>query len=203
MVQGSENLLYAAVEDTNHHLSGIMFDLKQKCKVWKIDLHASFNYQLFSMSTQRGLLLFGRNDTDSYPYTWIWKSWSYQGISEYSYEFETEYDMYLADCNMDAVITPQEMTYLYAGDSTLVFTHRTHRGIATLAYSWPGESHKLWKISNKSEMSTFRSEAGVPLCGSDLAGLVIIGRAGNVLNLKKKLLDSLKGTFILFGYFQG
>jgi len=89
--------------------------------------------------------------------------------------------MYLADCKKDAVITPQEMTYLFAGDSALVFTHRTHRGISTLAYSWPGQSHKLWKISNKSGI---RSEASVPLCGSDMAGLVVIGRAGHVLDLK-------------------
>ncbi|XP_023321675.1 uncharacterized protein LOC111696330 isoform X3 [Eurytemora carolleeae] len=185
-VQGFESLLYAVVEDLDHNISGIMYDVEKKYRIWKIYLHTVFNYQfsVFSIFTQRGLLLFGRNHSDSYPYTWTWRSWSYQGISEYNYEFETEYDMYLADCLKDTVVTPRAMTYLYPGNSTLVFSHRTHRGIVTLAYSWPADSQKLWRISSKSEMSTFRSDTNVPLCGSDIAGLVFIGQGSSRLEFR-------------------
>ena len=171
------NFLYIVLNDFFSNICGVMYDLSSNQFLWRIELHTVFNYNfsVFSLFTNRGLLLFGRKPNDSYPYTWLWRGYTYLGTPYYSYEYESEYDMYLADCSSTAVVTPRAMTYLYPGTGVLAFSQRTHRGVSTMTYTWgtDGETKKLWKASCQSETCTLRTDSNVPVCGSEVGSVVL------------------------------
>ena len=182
------DFLYIVLNDICLNICGVMFDLNSKQLLWRLELHTVFNYNfsVFSLFTRRGLLLFGRKPNDSYPFTWLWKGYTYLGLPYYTHEYETEYDMYLADCSESAVVTPRAMTYLYPGTSVLAFSQRTHRGVSTMAYTWgtDGNTNKLWKANCQSETSTLKTDCNVPVCGSDVGSVVLTCQGPHKLVLR-------------------
>ena len=147
--EGFTNHTYMIVRDIENKIVGTMYCLERKVYLWRLYLGDVFSYEhsVYSVYTTRGMLMFGRHVSDSsYPYTWSWRGWSYEDGSEFfSSTFETEYPMCLADWRPEAVVTPRAMSYLYHGEDLLSFTHKTHRGVAILTYSWG----KLDSESNK------------------------------------------------------
>ena len=147
--EGFTNHTYMIVRDIENKIVGTMYCLKRKVYLWRLYLGNVFSYEhsVYSVYTTRGMLMFGRHVSDSsYPYTWSWRRWSYEDGSEFfSSTFETEYPMCLTDWRPEAVVTPRAMSYLYHGEDLLSFTHKTHRGVAILTYSWG----KLDSESNK------------------------------------------------------
>ena len=181
--------LYIVLYDISGNICGTMYHLDSKHFLWRLELHTVFNYDysVFSLFTSHGLLLFGRKPDDSYPFTWLWRGWTYLGTQFYSHDYETEYDMYLADCSDNAVVTPRAMTYLFPGSRVLAFSQRTHRGLSTMAYSWGQQTHKLW---NTTKVSSVKSDASVPVCGADVGSVVLTCQGQHSILVR----DMLSGT---------
>ena len=74
--------LYILVYDGQHRTVGTMYDTQLQNFLWRIELNNVFSYEhnVFSVYTTKGLLMFGRlqGDTD-YPFTWAWRGWKYDG----------------------------------------------------------------------------------------------------------------------------
>ena len=77
------DLLYMVINDVCANICGVMFDLSRQEQLWRLELHTVFNYNfsVFSLFTHRGLLLFGRQPEDSYPFTWLWQGRTFEGMS--------------------------------------------------------------------------------------------------------------------------
>ena len=78
--------LYLLLYDEHHRTVGTMYNTKHQTFLWRIELTNVFSYQhnVFSVYTTKGLLMFGRlqGDTD-YPFTWAWRGWKYDGEEFY------------------------------------------------------------------------------------------------------------------------
>ena len=69
------DFLYIVVKDICSNICGLMYHLKDRQFLWRLELHTILNYDfsVFSLFTKHGLLLFGREHSDSYPFTWLWR----------------------------------------------------------------------------------------------------------------------------------
>ena len=146
----------------------------------------NYDFSVFSLFTKHGLLLFGRDHSDSYPFTWLWRGWTYLGKPFLSYEFETEFDMYLADCREEAMVTSRAMTFLYPGSNVLAFSQRTHRSTAAYGFYWGVcvPTTKLWKVNTPSETGRLQATSSVPVCGSDVGCVVITCQESHKIQIR-------------------
>ena len=80
--------LYILVHDEQNRTVGTMYHTERGTFLWRLELTNVFSYQhnVFSVYTSKGLLMFGRlqGDTD-YPFTWAWRGWKYDGEEFYRF----------------------------------------------------------------------------------------------------------------------
>jgi hypothetical protein len=179
-------LLYTVVQDPEGRYCSLMHSTEGEL-LWRLELWTVFDYNhsVFSVFTQTGFIVFGREtgSAGSYPFLWRWQAWTYQGKPAFYHTFETEFDMHLCDCSQGALVTPRAMTFLYPGRRVLVFTQRNHRGVAALAYTWgEGEvGRRLWRANCLGEVGAARGAVqGVGVVGSEVGGVAVTAQGGGL-----------------------
>ena len=90
LVQQAEysSYLYILVHDEQRRTVGTMYHTERGTFLWRLELTnvLSYEHNVFSVYTSKGLLMFGRlqGDTD-YPFTWAWRGWKYDGEEFYRF----------------------------------------------------------------------------------------------------------------------
>ena len=127
----------------------------------QVDLGLGF----YSLFTELGLLVAGRQDSLSYKFC----CFSYDtGDLVISWIGDSEFGLCLADPRAESLVTPRQLNYFYSCPRVLVWSERTHRGAALVCHKWPrwrlgpghvsqGNEARAWRISSSLSVAWMKS----------------------------------------------
>ena len=127
----------------------------------QVDLGLGF----YSLFTEHGLLVAGRQDPLSYRFC----CFSYDtGDLIIAWTGDSEFGLCLADPRAESLVTPRQLNYLYTSPRVLVWSERTHRGASLVCHQWrrwrlgpghvsQGNEARSWRLSSSLSVSWLKT----------------------------------------------
>ena len=161
------NLLYLMERREGVGRVGVFYDMDtgRDQAVIRLSDQVDLGLGFYSLFTEHGLLVAGRQDPLSYRFC----CFSYDtGDLVIAWTGDSEFGLCLADPRTESLVTPRQLNYFYTSPRVLVWSERTHRGAALVCHQWPrwrlGPSHvsqgneaRRWRLSSSLSVSWMKS----------------------------------------------
>ena len=162
-----KNLLYIMERREGVGRVGVFYDMDtgRDQAVIRLSDQVDLGMGFYSLFTEHGLLVAGRQDPLSYRFC----CFSYDtGDLVIAWTGDSEFGLCLADPRTESLVTPRQLNYFYNSPRVLVWSERTHRGAALVCHQWPrwrlgpghvsqGNEARRWRLSSSLSVSWLKS----------------------------------------------